>query len=649
MDVIRASDAGFTYRPEPPERSEDRPRSDAGARPSLALFAGTPSGRGDVDGVGADARIGKVGGMVRVGDAIVFADEGNGSVRRVTIASGEVTTLARLPTDGVPSLPYGIAYDGRGRVFVADRSHHVIYSLDLGSRALAPVVGRPGVRGDRDGALADALLDTPSGLALAGRTLYVTDTANRRVRRVDLAAGTIASLPPTLKRPQGICFDDGVLYVSDTLAEALFRIDPISGASTVLAGSNRYGYAGPIDGVAGGARFREPRGLWCAKDALYVADRGNNQLRKVDKGAWRVTTLAGRASTRDFRDGPADFAYFLDPQSVLEDDGALFVGDDAALRVVQGGQVRTVAGTGYRTTLGVDEIERGGMLQPTGIAIAEGGLFVSECGAPTVRRIDLATRKTTTFAGASWARGFTDAVAGDARLGCVASIVADHRGTLFFGDRTNHAIRALRIATRRVETVAGSYSRCGNDDGGLDGATFCDPAALAFDDLGGHLYVADRSASTIRNVDLGRGVVSTLAGAPFERGHADGRGRAARFDSPSALVLQRGVLFVADHENDLLRRIDVRTGEVTTTGGKASFDGIEALAALDDGTLLAFDRASVRRVDAERGEVTTLLRSAAATHRGAPSLTQPVAAIQAAPGTALVVDRAEGVILELDY
>jgi DNA-binding beta-propeller fold protein YncE len=371
-----AGDAGFAYEPGPaPSVAPAIATVDAGTRPAILPFAGVPGGRGDLDGVGKEARLGLVAGMVRVGDAIVFADEGNGSVRRFVPATGQVTTLARLPrvAPGVPSLPWGIAYDGVGQVYVADRSAHAVYALDLGTNKLTVAVGRPGVRGDTEGDAAQALLDSPAGLAIGGGILYVADVGNRRVRRVELAGRKVGTLAAGFMQPWGLCLDGDSLFMAESLQEAVFHIDVRTGAPTLVAGSNRFGYAGATNGRGPVARFRTPRGIDCTKDALFVADRGNAQLRRLDRVTSAVTSVAGSiAKGVGYRDGQSVYALFRDAQSALRVGDTVYVGDDAALRAVSlaDGMVRTAAGVGARLAYDTNSIERGELLEPEGIVVS---------------------------------------------------------------------------------------------------------------------------------------------------------------------------------------------------------------------------------------------------------------------------------------
>jgi DNA-binding beta-propeller fold protein YncE len=199
-----------------------------------------------------------------------------------------------------------------------------------------------------------------------------------------------------------------------------------------------------------------------------------------------------------------------------------------------------------------------------------------------------------------------------------------------------------------VSTVAGTPSLCGNEDGPLLAATFCDPAGLAFDH--GSFFVADASTHTVRRIDLAAGSVSTLAGEPFVRGSTDGVGRAARFSSPAGIAVAGGALFVADREDGLVRRIDIATGEVRTVAG-AHFDRPTALAASGTDGLLVLDRAAVDRLSVTNGQSVRLLGAGPGLRLGSvePSLGQPTGLAELSPGDVLVVDRGESAVVRLAF
>ncbi len=648
----RAGDAAYKY-VAALASGEGASPFDASARPTIAHIAGYAGSRGDLDGTGSSARIGLAVGMARVADAIVFADEGNGSVRRFVPATSEVETLARLPLPGgdVPALPAYVAYDGTHTLYVTDRASHVLYALDLGTRALSVIVGHRGVRGERDGALEAAELDTPTGIAFDGsHTLFVGDVANHHIRRVDLSARTVATLGGSFSQVWGLCSSANHLYATDVLREALYEVDAANGATTLLAGSDRFGYAGAVDGLVGNARLHSPRGMACGPNGVFVAERWNGAIRHWDASTKKLVTIAGTPATLGWRDGAARHALFADIQSVLAwDDATLYAGDEGAIRKValDTEQVTTVAGTPSRT-INLSHLEDNAIGGPTGVAYvaSERAAFVVSCQTTMIQRVDITTGTTRTFAGDPIVHGFVDDYGSAARFGCLAAVTSDLRGNLFVGDRDNHAVRGVVVAGAKVMTLGGTPSKCGSDDGPFESASFCDPSGLAY----GHdaVYVADAATSTIRRINLAARTVQTIAGAPFERGKVDGTGTVARFAAPVSLAFRGGLLYVADRDNDALRVVDTNSGAVSTLG--VHVERPRAVSFVDDELLVA-DRRAVQRVSIATNASVRIVGVGGGLRLGAitPLFHEPIAITPLGVGDALVVDGTENALERLVY
>ena len=137
----------------------------------------------------------------------------------------------------------------------------------------------------------------------------------------------------------------------------------------------------------------------------------------------------------------------------------------------------------------------------------------------------------------------------------------------FVEDFDNNKIRRVEVATGAVTTLAGS-GQVGGADGVGDAAQFCSPAGIAISPDGSALFVADHDNQKIRRVEVATGAVTTLAGSG-EDGDADGVGVAARFCYPRGIAISPdgSALFVADSSNHKIRRVEVATGAVTTLAG----------------------------------------------------------------------------------
>jgi NHL repeat-containing protein len=323
-------------------------------------------------------------------------------------AQGIIRTVAGTGTaggggDGGPALlgqlrePRTLAVDALGNVYVADTYNHSIRKIDTqGVITTVAGTGNPGYSGDGGPATA-AKLETPHSVALdADGILYIADSPNQRIRKVDHAgiittiAGTGASGfsgdggPATkakLNYPKGIEIGaDGLLYIADSLNQRIRRVDA-SGVITTIAGNGTAGFSGD-GGPATAAKLNRPRNVvFDAAGQLWIADDLNYRVRKVS-AAGVITTYAGTGVAGFSGDGgPATAAKFSQVRDIaLDRAGNLFVADELnsrIRRIVPGGTVTTYAGTGVNGFSGDGGPATSAKLyHPRGVAIGPDGLLV---------------------------------------------------------------------------------------------------------------------------------------------------------------------------------------------------------------------------------------------------------------------------------
>jgi sugar lactone lactonase YvrE len=577
-----------------PDAEADRPDARRGFDSNgwLKLLAGGLGGDGTVDGVGAAARFRHPVGVANDGAGNLFvADTDSNTIRRVVIATGEVTTLAGSPgpqnsNDGIgPAAHFGfagrLASDRKGQLFVADTNDHTIRKVVVATGEVTTLAGAPNQAGDNDGIGAGAHFAYPLGLASdeAGH-LFVAD--NRMIRKVVVATGEV----------------------------------------TTIAGAA--GQGPHADGIGTAARFTQPFDVaYDRTGSLFVTDGAT--IRRVNLATGEVTTLAGTPGQYASKDGMGNAARFKEQAALTSDQmGNLFVADlyNSTIRkvVVATGEVTTVAGsagqTGDRDGVGADAR----FIYPAGVASDRAGqLFVTDSSASTIRRVIVATTQVTTLAGSATQAGSRDGSGATARFASPAGMAWDQAGNLYVVDAGNHTIRKV-TATGEVTTLAGSPGQAGSDDGIGTAARFHYPSDVVGDGAG-DLYVADTTNRTIRKVVIATGQVTTLAGAPGPWDHSDGIGRAARFGAPMGLASDgAGNLFVTEYGQGTIRKVVMATAEVTTLAGSGEIgaaDGIGAAASFYYPTGIASDRAghlyvadsynyAIRRVVIATREVTTV-------------------------------------------
>jgi|GEM_PF-2586680 len=270
--------------------------------------------------------------------------------------------------DGGPAIragfggPWGIAVVAKGAIYIADYYHNAIRRIapDGTITTVAGSVGSPGFSGDEGQATKAKLSVTAAVASTEDGIFYIADQKNNRIRRV--AGGVITTVagngrpgfsgdggPATeasLNEPQGVAVTpDGTLYISDTGNHRIRKIDA-AGIISTLAGNGEDRFSGE-DEPAGGASLNYPKGLTVAADGtVYVADTRNNRVRRIDTGG-TITTVAGNGEAGFGGDGGQGPRASLDaPQAVaLAADGALYIADTGNKRIrrVTAGTIATVA------------------------------------------------------------------------------------------------------------------------------------------------------------------------------------------------------------------------------------------------------------------------------------------------------------------
>ena len=376
---------------------------------------------------------------------------------------------------------------------------------------------------------------------------------------------TILKSPRRARSRRSVASAVGALVA--TVVAAGIVMSPVLAAPgdvSTLAGDGRAGY---IDGAGASAQFTSPYGV--AVDGsgnVYVAEittrevRLSNRIRKIDSEGV-VSTLAG--GTSGFADGPGTSAQFFAPFGVAVDgSGNVYVADRNNHRIRKidsSGVVSTIAGTG---TAGFAD-GPGTSAQfnfPCGVAVdGLGNVYVGDCSNHRIRKVE-SSGVVSTLAGTGTA-GFADGPGASAQFDVPYGVVVDGSGNVYVGDSNNHRIRKID-SSGVVSTLAGDGTS-GFADGPGTSAQFNTPRGLAVDGLG-NVYVADLVNHRIRKIDSS-GVVSTLAGEGTP-GFADGSGTSAQFYLPNGVAVDgSGNVYVADAANNRIRKIAFTVATTTTT------------------------------------------------------------------------------------
>ena len=351
-----------------------------------------------------------------------------------------------------------------------------------------------------------------------------------------------------------------VLAASGTLqAEPI--IETVAG--TGRAGDN--GREGPADRI----NIDQPFGVEFGPDgALYICEVGQHRVRRLDLASARLTTVAGSGRKGYAGDGgPAVEADLNEPYEVRFDShGNLFFVEmrNCVVRRVdrQTGRISTVAGTG-RPGFGGDgrHATEALLRDPHSIAFdSQDRLFIADIGNHRIRRIDPKTGLIETIAGNGEKKLPRDRsqANGQPIYGPRALFIAGN--DLWVALREGNSVWKLNLDDGIVHLEAGTGAKGYSGDGGpaLE-ATLDGPKGIALDSDGKYLAIVDTENQTIRDIDLKRGQIRTLAGGgPLARGYAGDGGPAtnAKLDRPHGICIGRdGALYIGDTNNHRVRRV----------------------------------------------------------------------------------------------
>jgi sugar lactone lactonase YvrE len=582
---------------------------------------GGPATGDDVDVTG--------GGSLAVDAAgnIYIPDSHNHRIRRVDAETHVITTVAGTGVvgydgDNGPAIaakltPSALALDAAGNLFVADADHHCVRRIDAQTGVITRVAGTgtAGYSGD-GGAARAAKLNVPYDVAFdRDGNLLIADSYNNVIRRVDGQTGLISTVAGTgeygfggdrgparaakLAFPIRVAVDaSNNLFIADNDNRRTRLVSARTGKITTFAGTGEAGYGG--DGRrAKKAKLATQGGLEVDPQGnVLIAETDYNRLRRVDRSTKIITTVLGNGLLEHSGDGgPATSAGLPAP---------------AGLCVDAAGNVYVTDGSSF--------------------------YFDGDHAAGRIRRLDAATGIVTTVAGNDrpGMRGDGgDALGADLRT--PDNVLERADGTLLICDSGNHRIAVVNSEGIITTAFGTGHAGFSGDGGPAAEAQFYAPRGMALD-AAGNIYVADQYNNRVRVIDAATGIVTTVAGTG-EPGFGGDGGRAtlARLNQPIAVAVDpAGDLVVADLLNNRVRKIDSATGRISTVAGNGGeeYDGDGDLAtrkAVHWPTAVAFDASNnmvvaeyfnrVRRVDARTGRITTLAGDGtfASTGNGGPA------------------------------
>ena len=332
-------------------------------------------------------------------------------------------TLDRTPIPGLSahkeeggtlSFPSKIIADEKGsRLFVSDSNHNRVLSISLDGKILDVIGG--GDVGLEDGDYADAKFHHPHGLTLSGDSLYVADTENHAIRRIDLRERRVETIAGTgeqartfhdggvgsvdLNSPWDLTCLDGMLYIAMAGFHQLWVMHLESGYVGPFAGSGREGIK---DGTLRNAMLAQPTGIDADGDTIYFADSETSAVRTASRGeSGKVSTLVG-TGLFDFgdKDGVGDRALLQHVQGVCWHEGMLYVTDtyNNKIKRIEPLTQAVVSFTGLGDTGFEDGPARAALFyEPEGLAIANGKMYIADTNNHAIRVATLSTGSVSTL------------------------------------------------------------------------------------------------------------------------------------------------------------------------------------------------------------------------------------------------------------
>jgi trimeric autotransporter adhesin len=489
---------------------------------------------------------------------LFITDELNQRIRRVDAATGIITTVAGGGTgctvqsdglgDGCPATesilrnPTGVALDSAGNLLISDSGSNRIRFVSNTSHIISTVAGTgaAGFSGNGGPATSARLFD-PEGIAIDGvGNWFIGDAGNNRLRRVDAATRVIANfagngglnytgdnIPAVgagLSRPSGLATDAaGNLFIFDSGNNRIRRVDAATGVITTVAGNGTAGYSGD-GGLAtraqlnvGNTSNNPPNGIAVDRlGNLFIADSGNNRVRRGDAGTGVISTVAGTGVAGFSGDGGlARRARLNNPTGVAIDTaGNLLIVDsfngrirrvNAATRVIstiagggEGCAGQSAGGDGCPATSAV-------LAEPFGVDVdPAGNMFITQ--QVRVRRVDAKTGIISTVAG-NGVYGYRDGLATKAWLSYPYGVVTDAVDDLFLADSGNNRLRRVDGLGHFITTEAGGGSGCATETDNLGDGCQARSASLSYvtavaRDHKGDVFIADFLNDRVRRVPL---------------------------------------------------------------------------------------------------------------------------------------------------
>jgi sugar lactone lactonase YvrE len=592
---------------------------------------------------------------------LFIVDENNAVIRKVAAATGVITTVAGNGTpgfagDGGPAIsaelnqPDYVALDAAGNLYIAEGLNDRVRVVNGSTGIITTVAGNgtQGYAGD-GGAATSAELYNPTAIVVnAAGYIYIADSGNSRVRKVNTGGiiTTVAgngtsgytgdggsALAAEISYPSGLALDNsGNLYIADSRNNVVREVNIGSGIIATVAGNGTAGFIGD-NGPGPLAELHDASDVSINSNGnLYIADTTNSVIRKVTLNeGFAATSSGGGGATQNFflevtgnetltsitvppsQGGAQEFTVGAItgctvngsttnnsgtictvpvtfnpaypgarnvPLQAVTGGGNINFGlsgeGTAPLLAITPGVLGTVAGDGTAGYTGDGAAATSAELNAPNRAVVDGAgnLYIADVSANVVRKVIATTGFISTVAGTG-VSGYTgnNGAATSAKLNAPNGLGIDGAGNIYIADNGNCVIRKVTVATGVIATVAGNGT-CGytGDGAAAIGAELNTPSSDIAFDSGGNFYFADVLNNVIRKVSLSTGIITTVAGTGNAGYNGDGAvATAAELTHPDGVAFDNnGNLYIADYGNHVVREVNAATGIITTVAGNGT-------------------------------------------------------------------------------
>ena len=531
---------------------------------------------------------------------LYVADTSNARIRKVAASTGDISTVAgdgqvgstgdgSAATSAKLDNPIGVAVDSSNNIYIADQANNKIRKFTVGGN-ISTVAGNGTAGSTGDGSAAtSAELDAPTGVAVdSSGNIYVADKINNKIRKFTLGGdiGTVAgdgtsgssgdgsaATSAELNSPNGVAVDSfGNIYIADTGNNRIRKVNAGTHDIDTMAGNGTAAYTGN-DGAAISAEINQPKGLGVdSADNVFIADTANDVVRKVVQDTVFASTAVGSSSAVQDFFLETTAAETISSIAAQESEGSK---QEYTVGTVTGcttnGTTSNPIGTICTVPITFKPFYPGVRNVPLTAVTGAGSVSFGLSGTGTGPLTAMSPGVISTAAGTGTA-GYTGngAAATGATLNNPNAVAVDNAGNIYISDLNNSVIRKVTASTGYIGTVAGDHTAGYSGDGAAATSAELDQPSGVGIDSGGNIYIADLTNCRIRKVTVATGDIATVAGNGTCAYLGDGGlATSAEVKAPSSDIAfdSSGNWYFADSGNNRVREVNASTGIISTVAG----------------------------------------------------------------------------------